>query len=111
TVRVLLLLVAVASFVAHAFTVRGDPGDLHPASASAAPVGALAAALVARFESHPLTNEVIGFGGVLMACLALIGWLVERARHPIDVKRDAIRQSLSVDGHRIVAEDVTPAPA
>jgi P-type E1-E2 ATPase len=111
TVRVLLLFVAVASYVAHAFTTHDDPSDLHPISAAAAPVTMLVTAGVARFTGHPIASEAIGFGGVLMASLALVTWLVERARHPIDTKRDLIRQSLSVDGNRIVAEDVTPTPA
>lgn len=111
TVRVVLLFVAVASYVAQTFTTQRDPTDLHPMSAAAAPVTALVVAVTARFTGHPIASEAIGFGGVLMATLAVITWLVDRARHPIDVKRDAIRQSLSVDGNRIVAEDVTPTPA
>jgi P-type Cu+ transporter len=111
SLRALLLFVAVASYVAHAFTSHGDPGDLHPTSASAAPVAVLVTALVARFTGHPIASEAIGFGGVLVASLAVITWLVERARQPIDIKRDSIRRSLAVEGHRIVAEDVTPTPA
>lgn len=111
TVRTLLLFVAAASFVAHAFTTYDDPGDLHPALASAAPAAAFAAALVARVENHPSASEAIGFGGLLAASLAVIAWLVDRARHPVDVEHSAIFQSLAVDGHRIVADDVVPAPA
>lgn len=108
-VRVLLLLVAVASFVAHAFTTYADPSELHPIASSTAPVGALLIALSARFLGHPLASEAIAFGGVLVASLSVIVWLVERARHPIDLERDMIRQSLSVDGHRIVGDDVSIA--
>jgi cation transport ATPase len=111
SVRALLLFVAVASHAAHASTTHGDPGDFHPISSSAAPVATLVTALFARFTGHAIASEALGFGGVLMASLAVITWLVERARHPIDLKRDSIRRSLAVDGHRIVAEDVTPTPA
>jgi cation transport ATPase len=111
TARVVLVLVAAGSFSAHAFTTEGDPGDLHPVAGTAAPVGAGIAALVARIVSHPDASEVVGFAGVLVASLAAIVWMMDRAGHPIAVERALVRQSLSVGGHRIVSGEVTEAPA
>ncbi|HVW26763.1 MAG TPA: HAD family hydrolase [Polyangiaceae bacterium] len=111
TARVVLVLVATGSFVAHAFTTMRDPSELHPVSATAAPAGAAVAALVARITNHPEAGEVVGFAGVLVGSLSILVWLVARARHPIDVERALVAESLAVPGHRIVGDDVVDAPA
>ena len=111
TARVVLVLVAAGAFIAHAFSTSGDASELHPVSASIAPAGAALTALVARVGGHPLTSEATGFAGVLVGSLAVIVWLVDRARHPIDVERARLRESLSVGGHRIVGDDVMDARA
>ncbi|HEX3596511.1 MAG TPA: hypothetical protein VHU80_15480, partial [Polyangiaceae bacterium] len=63
TARVVLVLVATGSFVAHAFTTVRDASELHPISATAAPAGAAVATLIARITNHPDQSEVAGFAG------------------------------------------------
>jgi Cu+-exporting ATPase len=111
TARVVLVLVAAGAFIAHAFTTREDESELHPASASMAPAGAALTALAARIGNDPLTSEAAGFAGVLVGSLGVVVWLVDRARHPIEVERALLRESLTVGGHRIVGDDVTDALA
>jgi P-type E1-E2 ATPase len=111
TARVVLVLVATGAFVAHAFTTLRDAGDLHPVASAAAPVGAALATLAARITDHPDASEVAGFAGVLVAALSVVVWLVDRARHPVDVERNLVRENLGGVGHRIVGEDVVDAPA
>jgi P-type E1-E2 ATPase len=109
TARLVLVLVATGSFVAHAFTTTDDASELHPVAASAAPIGAALVALVARLGDHPLASEATGFAGVLVSTLAVIVWLLDRAGHPIQVERALVRHGLMAPGHRIVGDDVTDA--
>ncbi|HEX7668565.1 MAG TPA: HAD-IC family P-type ATPase, partial [Polyangiaceae bacterium] len=111
TARVVLVLVSAGAFIAHAFSTSGDASELHPASASVAPAGAALTTLAARIAGHPLTSEAAGFAGVLVGSLAVIAWLVDRARHPLDVERARLRESLTVGGHRIIGDDVSDARA
>jgi P-type E1-E2 ATPase len=111
TARVVLVALSAGSFVAHAFTTYEGPGELHPVAACFAPLGAAATAVVARVTNDPLASEAAGFAGVLVGSLAIVVWLLDRARHPIDVEREFIRRSLSVSGHRVVADEVSEAPA
>jgi P-type E1-E2 ATPase len=109
TARVVLVLVATGAFVAHAFTTVRDPGELHPVAATVAPAGAAIAALLARVTNHADASEVVGFAGVLVGSLSIVVWLMDRARHPVDVERNLLRESLAVGGHRIVGDDVVDA--
>jgi P-type Cu+ transporter len=111
TARVILVLVAAGSFVAHAFTTETHQGELHPVAGSVAPVGAALAALAARMIGHPEASEIVGFAGVLVGSLSVIVWLLDRAEHPVDVERALVRESLSIPGHRVVQDDVAEAPA
>ncbi|HVU01636.1 MAG TPA: HAD-IC family P-type ATPase [Polyangiaceae bacterium] len=111
TVRVVLVLVAAGAFVAHAVTTAGDSSELHPALACVAPIGAAAVALAARIAGDPLTSDAASFGGILVGSVAVIVWLVDRARHPLDVERALVKEGLTVPGHRIVGEDVARASA
>src|SRR5260221_10320177 len=98
TARVVLVFVATGAFVAHAFTTQRDASELHPVAATVAPVGAAAAALVARIVGHPDASEAVGFAGILVGSLAIVVWLVDRARHPLEVERALVKQSLAIGG-------------
>ncbi len=110
TARLVLALVAVGSFVAHAFTTPRGASGLHPALSVAAPIAAATVAVLARALEHPDASEMIGFAGILVASLAIIVWLVDRAAHPIDVERALVGESLAVTGHRVIGDDVADAP-
>lgn len=111
TARVVLGLAAAVAFAAHAFTAGQGASGLHPVAASLGPLAAALVALVARVRNHAETSEAVSFAGVLVGCLAVVAWLVERGRHPLDLERSVIRQSLHTKAHRISGNDVTEALA
>lgn len=111
TARVVLLLAATGAFVAHAFTSDRDAIELHPLAASVAPVAAALISLFARMTDHPQTSEATGVSGVLVGCLAVIVLLFQRVRHPTELERAFIRQSLDTRGHRVMGLDVVSVRA
>lgn len=111
TARVVLLFAGTGAFVAHAFTTTGSPRGLHPIAASVAPIGAAVVSLLARVTGHPSSSELTGVSGMLVGCLAVVVLLFERTRHPIDLARALIQQSLSAPAHRVTDQDVTQVRA
>jgi len=111
TARGILVLVATGALVAEYVMRPRDPTEPHPAALLAGPVLAMGIALASRLLGHPGAADATTLGAVVVAVVAAIQWMVQRARRPVDGEREEIEHALNQRAHRVVADEAVEVVA
>jgi P-type Cu+ transporter len=109
--RLVLVVVATVSLVAHALSPGRDPSEPRPTALLLGSVLTAAAAVAARATASPETSSITSLAGLVLAAAAGSAWIIERARRPLDAERDRIQLALDGAGHRVSGEEVVEAHA
>jgi len=109
--RVVVVSVACGALVAQYVMGARDASEPHPLAMLAAPVLAVITAIVAALGDHPEVGTALTLAALIVGLLALLMWLVRRARHPLDAEREQISGLLERKTQRVVGEEIAPVRA
>jgi Cu+-exporting ATPase len=103
--RIVLAVVGVGMLLGRAATTARDATEAHPAPLLAGSVGAVVVAVWAAFgRDRALAAEATSLAGFVVAAVAVASWLLEAARHAVEVERAWVAAALAAPGRRVVRE-------
>ena len=109
--RVVVVGVACGALVAQYVMGERDASEPHPLAMLAAPALATVTAIIAALSNHPDLGSALTLAALIIGLLALVMWLVRRARRPLDAERDQISLLLEHKSQRVVGEEIAPVRA
>lgn len=109
--RLVVVCVAAAALIAEGVTREREPTEAHPGALLAAPIAAVAIAIVARVAGAKEGNSAATLAGVVLACVAGGIWIARRARRPFDLERLMIADALSSPGRRVIGDETASVRA
>ena len=109
--RAVVVAVSMAALLARYFAGQRDASDPHPVAILSAPCIAVVASIGALATAHPAASQTLTLAGIIIACTAGGGILLQRARRVIDVAREQIAIDLGDSAQRVLDDEVVAVRA